>query len=131
MTSEPGDPGDLRAGPLSKYLFANWHVLLTVYSFILPGALHDGFSEQCCNGDIISTNMTCCGDALKGTAYLTDSEKICCGQNYVPAPRTACCTSRGVSKVNLMLHLLKIGAFQHAQQPTSQYLQTQAADEPT
>ncbi|KAK1793453.1 hypothetical protein P4O66_011830 [Electrophorus voltai] len=33
------------------------------------GSLHDGFSSQCCGGQLVSRDAVCCGDAGQGTAY--------------------------------------------------------------
>ncbi|XP_065600248.1 usherin [Cyrtonyx montezumae] len=56
------------------------------------GSLHDSYSQQCCGGEVISTDLVCCGDEEKGTAYKAHTGMFCCGQEYVNASDTICCS---------------------------------------
>jgi len=64
---------------------------------ILPciGTLVDSYDGvQCCGGQVVSTDLVCCGDAVSGHSYVTDTAKYCCGQQYVDVLTTHCCTDR-------------------------------------
>lgn len=72
-----------------------------------PDELYDGYEKQCCGGSVVSSAMTCCGDAVSGVSYIANSSLTCCGDQYVPADRAVCCmSSTGRYKVHgLYFHI--------------------------
>uniref|UniRef100_A0A663LW22 Usherin n=1 Tax=Athene cunicularia TaxID=194338 RepID=A0A663LW22_ATHCN len=56
------------------------------------GSLHDSFNQQCCGGEVISTDLVCCGNEEAGTAHKPLTGMYCCGQEYVNKSDTICCS---------------------------------------
>uniref|UniRef100_A0A4W4GYM7 Usher syndrome 2A (autosomal recessive, mild) n=1 Tax=Electrophorus electricus TaxID=8005 RepID=A0A4W4GYM7_ELEEL len=59
------------------------------------GSLHDGFSSQCCGGQLVSRDAVCCGDAGRGTAYSPTPGMACCGEQYINTSFSLCCGGPG------------------------------------
>ncbi|XP_016124971.1 usherin [Sinocyclocheilus grahami] len=67
------------------------------------GHLYDGFSSQCCGGQLVPREMVCCGDAHQGTPYKHVSGFFCCGEHYINTSTSWCCTGPGgESKVHVV-----------------------------
>ncbi|XP_039386307.1 usherin [Mauremys reevesii] len=65
------------------------------------GSLHDGFSHQCCGGQLVSKDLICCGDGDKGTVHRPLPGMFCCGQEYGNMSDIICCSaSSGESKAH-------------------------------
>ncbi|XP_016076620.1 PREDICTED: usherin [Miniopterus natalensis] len=63
------------------------------------GRLRDGHGRRCCGGQVVGRDLECCGGAEEGTAYSRLPGMLCCGQDYVNASDTICCSaSSGASK---------------------------------
>lgn len=59
--------------------------------------------RQCCGGKVVASAQVCCGSQSLGIAYDLDSEKTCCGNQYVPDKTTLCCKGPlGELKVNTL-----------------------------
>ncbi|EHB00446.1 Usherin [Heterocephalus glaber] len=66
------------------------------------GTLHDGRGRQCCGGQVVSSDLQCCGGAARGLAYAHLPGMFCCGQDYVNMSDTICCSaSSGESKAHV------------------------------
>ncbi|XP_016350129.1 usherin-like, partial [Sinocyclocheilus anshuiensis] len=67
------------------------------------GRLYDGFSSQCCGGQLVPREMVCCGDAHQGSPHKHVSGFICCGEHYINTSTSWCCTGPGgESKVHVV-----------------------------
>ncbi|XP_069464673.1 usherin [Ambystoma mexicanum] len=67
------------------------------------GSLHDGFSQQCCGGQVVNRYLVCCGDSVKGTIHRPLAGMLCCGTEYVNKSHTVCCsTDNGDFKVHFI-----------------------------
>uniref|UniRef100_A0A671RF78 Usherin-like n=1 Tax=Sinocyclocheilus anshuiensis TaxID=1608454 RepID=A0A671RF78_9TELE len=65
------------------------------------GRLYDGFSSQCCGGQLVPREMVCCGDAHQGSRL--PGCFICCGEHYINTSTSWCCTGPGgESKVHVV-----------------------------
>ncbi|XP_004439711.1 PREDICTED: usherin [Ceratotherium simum simum] len=66
------------------------------------GRLHDGHGQQCCDGQIVSKDLECCGGGEDGMVYSRLPGMFCCGQDYVNVSDTICClASSGESKAHV------------------------------
>uniref|UniRef100_H3A4S8 Usherin n=1 Tax=Latimeria chalumnae TaxID=7897 RepID=H3A4S8_LATCH len=59
------------------------------------GSLYDGFNQQCCGGQVVSSDLVCCGNEEKGSVQMFTPGMSCCGQEFVNVSDTICCSGPG------------------------------------
>lgn len=74
---------------------------------LLTGKLYDKYQQQCCGGQLVSDQLTCCGDQMSGTAYSQDVTKQCCGTEYMETRTSVCCTDGDTGHTQVSIGLLE------------------------